>query len=123
MGIINPVGKLHPGTGRKKRYARTALLEALLLQTLLDMTGRPAADLASLVKGILVIMEHGGEFSTNVGDFRYTCKFNSQDLRLRISIGQYGHGYVINFKPFFEHRGLNVEDFPEMTRLLKNPKF
>lgn len=53
MGIIKPKGESHPGTGRKKRYSsNTALPEAVLLQTLVDTFGSPAASLSPLIANI-----------------------------------------------------------------------
>jgi hypothetical protein len=120
MGLINPVGEVHPGTGRKKRYSPASLLEAVLLQALLHLTSRPAAELAGVVRGILVVMEHGGKFSFDAGDSRYTCEL-VDGRRVRISTAPYSH-VVFTLKPLFESYRLNVEDFPQLAHLLKNLK-
>jgi hypothetical protein len=120
MGLIKPVGELHPGTGRKKRYSPAALLEAVLLQSVLDLTSRPAAELAGVVRGILVVMEHGGKFSFDSGDTRYTCEL-VDGRRVRISTARNPHSHVvINLKPLFASYRLNVEDFPQLAHLVKN---
>jgi hypothetical protein len=123
MGIINPVGEAHPGTGRKKRYSHVALLEAALIQSLLEFSDRSAAELAGVVKGILVVMEHGGEFSIKVGESihesTYTIKL--EGFRLRLDTSPHA-GMVFNLKSLFESYRLNIEDLPQLAHLLKNLK-
>ena len=46
-GIIKAEGEKHPGTGHKRLYSASALLHAMLLQTLTDTYGSPAAALVS----------------------------------------------------------------------------
>ena len=50
MGLIKPTGERNPGTGRKKRYSKSAVLEAILLQTLTDALGSSAASSIGLVR-------------------------------------------------------------------------
>jgi hypothetical protein len=119
MGLIKPTGERHPGTGHKKRYAKAVLLEAVLMQSLLDY--RPAGELAGIVKGILIVIEHGGEFSFNEGSSRYTVELKGASLK--ISTSQNPHSWmVLNLKPMFANYRLNVEDFPAVARLFKKPK-
>jgi len=47
-GIIKAEGDSNPGTGRKKLYQPTAVLRAVLLQTLLDTFGSSAISLSEL---------------------------------------------------------------------------
>jgi len=51
-GIIKAVGDANPGTGRKKRYSALALVEAILLQALVDGVGAPAISMRPLIKQI-----------------------------------------------------------------------
>jgi hypothetical protein len=48
-GIIKAEGEKNPGTGHKRRYQVEALLEAVILQALIDAFGSPAASLASVI--------------------------------------------------------------------------
>jgi hypothetical protein len=52
-GIIEAVGEKHPGTGRKKHYSASALLEAVLIQALTDALGAPAVSLRGPVRKIV----------------------------------------------------------------------
>jgi hypothetical protein len=47
-GLIQPVGDLRPGTGRKKRYAEIAITKAVIIQILADATGGAAGYLAAV---------------------------------------------------------------------------
>jgi hypothetical protein len=38
-GLLKTVGEKNPGKGRSRQYSRSALLDALLLQTLIECTG------------------------------------------------------------------------------------
>lgn len=48
-GLIKPTGEKHPGTGRAKRYPRRAIVEAVLLQILIDCTGIGAINAGPLL--------------------------------------------------------------------------
>ena len=121
MGLIKPTGERHPGTGHKKRYAKAVLLEAVLMQSLLNLTERPAVDLAGIVKGILVVLEHGGAFSFDQDSSRYTVELKGLSLTIRTS--QNPHSWMgLNLKPLFASYRLNVEDFPAIARLFKKTK-
>ena len=52
-GLIKQVGARNPGTGRKKRYAESALAKAFLLQVLTDALGAPAARVDDLADYII----------------------------------------------------------------------
>jgi hypothetical protein len=91
------------------------------MQNLLDLTNRPAVELAGIVKGILVVLERGGEFSFNEGGYRYTCELKGHSLVIRTS--QNPHSWMgLNLKPIFARYRLNVEDFPKIAWLFKKPK-
>ena len=52
MGIIKPEGPKRPGTGRKRHYSVYALLDAVLLQALVDALGDRAASLFPFPGGL-----------------------------------------------------------------------
>jgi hypothetical protein len=60
-GLIKPVGDLHPGTGRKKRYAQSAVRRAMLLQIFSDATGGAAVFLAGMVDNVEPMLEEAIE--------------------------------------------------------------
>ena len=51
-GLIKPVGDIHPGTGRKKRYPEKAAIRAMILQAIADATGGRAVYLASMIESV-----------------------------------------------------------------------
>jgi hypothetical protein len=51
-GIIKAAGDSNPGTGRKKQYYTSAVLRAVLLQTLIDTFGSSAVSLSELTSEI-----------------------------------------------------------------------
>ena len=48
-GLLKTVGEKNPGQGRSRQYPRSALLDALLLQTLIDCTGMGAISAGELL--------------------------------------------------------------------------
>jgi hypothetical protein len=60
-GLIKPVGDLHPGTGRKKRYAAGAVTKAVVLQILSDATGGTAGYLSVVVDAIAPVLHKAHE--------------------------------------------------------------
>jgi len=52
MGLIKPHGEQHPGRGRHKRFTATNLLEALLMQTIIDAFGSSALSARQSVEAI-----------------------------------------------------------------------
>jgi hypothetical protein len=61
VGLINPVGGRHPGTGRHRRYTPNAARDAILLQILTDRTRLPAIDVEPLLR---VLKKHLGASDT-----------------------------------------------------------
>src|SRR5262245_11373381 len=51
-GIIKAAGDSNPGTGRKKQYFTSAVLRAVLLQTLIDTFGSSAVSLSELTNEV-----------------------------------------------------------------------
>lgn len=46
-GLIKPTGEKNPGKGRSRRYSKRAVFEAVLLQVLIDCTGKTAVAAAA----------------------------------------------------------------------------
>jgi len=82
-GIIKPTGARNPGTGRKKRYSTDALLKAVILQTLVDSLGSPAASFSPMLG---LIAEH----------FRKKAVSANMDL-LVLSKEAGGSGFEVRF--------------------------
>jgi hypothetical protein len=49
-GLLRPVGERHPGTGRKRQYSRAEMIDAILLETLVEAGGLKAVAAAPLLK-------------------------------------------------------------------------
>jgi hypothetical protein len=49
-GLIRPAGEPHPGTGRKRQYSRAEMIDAILLETLVEAAGLKAVAAAPLLK-------------------------------------------------------------------------
>jgi len=56
-GIIKAAGDSNPGTGRRKQYYTSAVLRAVLLQTLIDAFGSSAISLSDLTNEIGRLIE------------------------------------------------------------------
>src|SRR6478672_1164102 len=48
-GLLDPEGEKHPGTGRKRVYPESALLDAVLLEILTEAVGVPAVKAGPLL--------------------------------------------------------------------------
>ena len=80
-GLLTPVGEKHPGTGKVRRYAADALIEAALLQVITDCTGVAAVAAGELLQEAKSIFgrARSGNFedsvlviSKSVGDSKWT---------------------------------------------------
>jgi DNA-binding transcriptional MerR regulator len=49
-GLIRPTGARHPGTGRKRQYPSSAIIDAQLLQWLTETIGMPAVKAAPMLR-------------------------------------------------------------------------
>jgi hypothetical protein len=49
-GLIRPAGERHPGTGRKRQYNRAEMIDAILLETLVEAGGLKAVAAAPLLR-------------------------------------------------------------------------
>jgi hypothetical protein len=58
-GLIKPVGDKNPGSGRARRYAKKSLIDAVLIQTLVN-AGLTATNAAWVVKSLIRNLETVG---------------------------------------------------------------
>ena len=110
MGIIKATGERNPGTGRKKQYSPSALLEAVLLQRISDELGAPAVTLKSLI-GQLSEIVRAGAFSWGAqvivlgklsGEHSYMIEtVNIKNLGTHISSSQFDVHVILNLNHMF----------------------
>jgi hypothetical protein len=80
-GLLVPVGEKNPGTGKVRRYPESALMQAALLQVIVDCTGVAAVAAGELLKEANRIFERASKdrledslliISKSVGHSRWT---------------------------------------------------
>ena len=122
MGIIKPSGDRHPGTGRKKRYSKPALLQAVLLQTLTDSFGSSAVSLRSLVEQVLKKVRHGPLFDPgdvlvlsrpHDAEAMSIARVKLKDLERYISKSGLDVHTVLNLPQFFDRHSDDSEEWTE----------
>jgi hypothetical protein len=90
-GLIKPVGAKNPGSGRARKYPKSALLDALLIQTFVN-SGLAATDAAWVVKQLIRGLQNEGMDPGNSivlvgqlpGGKRWYRYFPSDDLHKEI---------------------------------------
>jgi hypothetical protein len=125
MGIIKPSGERHPGTGRKKRYSKPALLEAVLLQTLTDSFGSSAVSLRSLVEQVLKV-RHGPLFEPGVdvlilsrphdAEAMSIAPVKLKDLERYISESDLDVHTVLNLPQLFDRHAMTSDEWTKFFR-------
>ena len=80
-GLLTPIGEKNPGTGKVRRYPESALMQAALIQVIVDCTGVAPLAAGDLLKDANRIFERASEggledhlliISKSVGDSRWT---------------------------------------------------
>jgi hypothetical protein len=124
MGIIKPSGERHPGTGRKKRYSKPALLQAVLLQTLTDCFGSSAVSLRSLVEQVLKEVRQGQLFEPGVhvlvlsrlhdAEAMSIARVTLKDLERYISKSDLDVHTVLDLPKFFDRHRMTSDEWTEL---------
>jgi hypothetical protein len=108
-GLLQPLGKKNPGTGRKRRYPETAIIDALVLSFLTERTTMTAVKAASI-----------GDFFEKAREFWHTTPRGEKDQRV----------FVISFSQEETWAGLSttkglaalVESKPDEVHIVINLK-
>ena len=138
VGIIKSTSKRNPGTGHKKQYEASALLESMLLQTISDNVGAPVIFLQPVVEKlsevvragafswgseVLVLQKVGGE-----SEFELT-PVNLKQLPKFISDSKHNVHVVLNLSRMFSaalpyfHEDLDVPEwYQRIMRALESKK-
>jgi hypothetical protein len=128
MGIIRPRGDRHPGTGRHNRYTFEALVDAVLLQTLVDTFGSPASGVRSWLDQATKMVRHriatgdlnewvlvASRYPDGVG----LSVVKSKDLGKHISESKFDAHMVLNLNQLWE-RVKSVRDDNRIKEAEKN---
>ena len=110
-GIIKAAGDSNPGTGRKKQYYTSAVLRAVLLQTLIDTFGSTAVSSSELTREIQQLIVNASwlresellVLSRPRGSERFTIRsIRSGQLRNYISRSSVDIHVVVDLKRLFD---------------------